>query len=404
MSHRVRTEGSFTHVTPYTTTTFAGVSTYQDLNSQGARIGRSKTTIDVVTPDFHKRIARGEVINNPFQSWEEAMVNSYTPHIIRKKTGSGTQIKTWKWDLGYSLPVLRSDLYCDISAAQAEASTEAAAKVEETTVDGNVEAGEARETMKMFSLRTYNLKRELEKELKYANKRGYVPIAHAPMAVMTSNWLKYRYGIVPLLSLINDTLVVGSRIRTRRETARGFATVVGDPVVETYTAGGGFHDVTHTSTKTWSSSIRAGILYEYRDFGNKYGFSLSKMPRALWELTTLSFVMDWFANTGEFISALTPRVNTVRRATWLGYETEIVYSYDRVIGPLKSSDYVVDAWGSGAATQRFIGRRRVPFILGPSWRVKENAMREILTDRRIVDAFALTFQRFSSLMRLSRRR
>lgn len=405
MSARSRTEGSFTNDDKYTTVTASGTSTTSQQNRATCKVGRFKTTMDVVTPNFHTRVARGEVINNPFHSWEEQIVNSYSPHVISNPAATGSQIKTWTWEKGYGAQnSLRNDVFCDIAAAQAEASTEAAAKVGETSVDGNVEAGEAKETMRMFSARDWNLREQIRKELRYAEKRGakWPQRGQAAAAVMSSNWLKYRYGIVPLLSLLNDTIVVGSRIRTRRETSRGFATVVGDPVTVTnsYTTGA-FHNVTQTSTKTWSSSVRAGILYEYKDFGNKYGFSLGAIPRAAWELTTLSFVLDWFANTGEFIGALTPRFNIVRRATWLGYETQIVYSYENSLGPLKPAGYVVTTGGSGVATQRYIGRRRVPFILGPSWYIRENALREVVTSKRIVDAFALTTQMFIKLMSTS---
>lgn len=400
MPIRTRTEGGFdTSQDKYTTVTFAGVSSTSNLGREVTKVGSSKTTTDVVTPNFRSRVARGEIINNPFESWKEEWVNSFTPHIIRRNSGSGSQIKSWTWDKGYNQPNRRNDWFCDIAQAQAEASTEAAAKVGETSVDGTVEAGEARETMKMFSLRNWNLREHIEKERKYAARRGYQFIENnVPLAIATSNWLKYRYGIIPLLALLNDTIVVGSRIRTRRETSRGFSSVAGDPVTVETPFSGAFHDGVGTSTKTWSSSVRAGILYEYKDFGNKYGFSLGAIPRAAWELTTLSFVMDWFANTGEFISALTPRYSIVRRATWLGYETEVVYSYYNSIGPLKTSGYTLDATGSGSATQRLTGRKRVPFIVAPTWYVRENALREIVTSKRIVDAFALTFQRFRGLM------
>lgn len=406
MPIRTRTEGGFdTSQDLYTTVTFAGASSTSNLGREVTKVGSSKTTTDVVTPNFRSRVARGEIINNPFESWKEEWVNSFTPHIIRANTGSGSQIKTWTWAKGYSVPSKRNDWFCDISAAQAEASTEAAAKVGETSVDGTVEAGEARETMKMFSLHDWNLREHIRKEMRYAAKRGYVfPKTGVAASVLANNWLKYRYGIVPFLSLLNDTIVVGSRIRTRRETSRGFSSVAGDPVTVETPFTGSFHNGVGTSTKTWSSSVRAGILYEYKDFGNKYGFSLGAIPRAAWELTTLSFVMDWFANTGEFIGALTPRTNIVRRATWLGYETEVVYSYYSVVGPLKPSGYTLDATGSGSATQRLTGRRRVPFILAPTWYVRENALREIVTSKRIVDAFALTFQMFKGLMGATRSR
>lgn len=403
MPSRVRERGSLSNSSKYVTTTFGGtVSTTEPYGTNRYQEGELQITTDVVTPKFRTRIARGEIINNPFSSFTQTWVNSYTRHVIRKNTGSGSTIKTYDWSHGYngntSFP---TDWWLDISSALEEASTEAAAKVGETSVDGATELGEARQTMQLFDRHQYNLRMEIEKELRYARKRGAKFPTSVPIAVLSNNWLKYRYGIMPFVRLMNDALVVGSRIRTQREIKRGASVIGGDTEYTTSVETGAFHVVTSTRSKTWEASTRAGILYEYRDFGNKYGFTLADVPPALWELTPWSFVVDWFANTGTFIRALTPRYNIVRRATWLGYETKLDWHITHSLGAIRVSGYTVDAQGSGSSSLRILGRKRVPHILSPTWSTRESALTEIITSKKIVDAFALTSQLFFRLMRRS---
>jgi len=406
MTSRTRTRGLLSGGTQnFKTTTFGGSVTNQELTSRGLIIGESQTTTDVVTPNFRTRIERGEIINNPFESWTVNQTETFSGHAIRRTSGSGSTIRDYEWSKGYSIPEPRTDWWVDIHKNLVEASTEAAAGVEKTTVDGDTELGEARETIEMFHLRNYDLRQQIDREIKYALKKGYkFPARSAiPVKVLANNWLMYRYGIGPLLRLLNDTLVVGSRIRTRRETSRG-GSLAGGTDSQTYPViSGSFHDVTHTVSKSWESSIRAGILYEYwGSFGNAYGLNVENISSAAWELIPYSFVADWFANTGSYIRALTPRFRTVRRATWVGYHTKLFYSSYTSLSSLKPAGYTVVKNQSGAFVHKIEGRKRVPQILGPEWYIRENAISQIIDSRRIVDAFALTTQQFFKLMCRSR--
>jgi hypothetical protein len=261
-----------------------------------------------------------------------------------------------------------------------------------TTVDGTVEAGEARETMRLFDVQSYNLRRHVEKEMKYARKKGYKFPANVPASVMANNWLLYRYGITPFIRSMNDIFVVGTRIRTRRETSRG-GTSFQEERENSFPTGGTYHPSAEATIKTViTASYRAGVLYEYRDFGNKYGFSLENIPGTAWELTPLSFVLDWFWNTNDFIRALTPRVRTFRLATWHGYEITHDSTFHIDVGPVASGYTVVQDCSTGVSRRVVTTRRRTPGLLSPSLRPRESAFREVLTSKRIVDAFALTTQ------------
>lgn len=400
MTIRTRTRGSFDVAEQtYTTTTFGGAVSSVQQGFWPAGVGSVQTTTDVVTPKYHSRVARGDIINNPFTSVVESKSHSFSGHTIVRNSGSGSTIKSYDWQYAYGYPPRRSDWYCELQPAMEEASTEALAKVASTDVDGVVEAAEGRQTMQLFDVQQYNLRRQILKELRYAEKRGKKFPASVPVSVLSNNWLMYRYGIGPFLSLLHDTIVVGSRIRTVRETSRGFGSTGGHEVFKIYHNSGSFHNVEHTVYRDWSGSVRAGILYDYRNFGNRYGFSLANLPGAAWELVPWSFVADWFINMGDFIRALTPRLQTVQRASWLGYEVDLTFNCQSVVGPLKVTGYTVTRQQSGAALHRIVTRRRWPHNLSASLYIRENALREVVTSKRIVDAFALTSQLFFKLMR-----
>lgn len=401
MTLRTRTRGSMSSGawTYKLSTNYGGSYTTTNYTSTCAQDGEVQTTTDVVTPNFASRIQRGEIINNPFRTVIERRSNSLTKHEIRNTSGSYRA----EWSHGYGMWSDTPDTYRDISPQQKEASTEVAARVASTSVDGVTEAGEAKETMRLFSIHDWNLKEHLRKEIRFAERKGYkFPKAIASSNILLSNWLKYRYGIMPFVRLLNDTLVVGSRIRTRRETARAGAETGAREVYTSPISSGAFHNTWFVRTCDWSASIHAGILYEYRDFGNKYGFSLANVPAAIWELTPYSFVVDWFANTGDFIRALTPKFQVRQLATWLGYQQKLNYSYERFLGPIKPAGYSVYVNQGGTWQYQLELRRRVPMILGPSWYIRENALSEIATSQRIVDAFALTTQLFYKLMSRTR--
>jgi hypothetical protein len=365
------------------------------------KVGEVQTTTDVVSSNFHTRVERGEIINNPFTSWTVSYAPSFSPWIFTKPAATGTAHRTSTSSSGpYGNPGDRQRGFVDGGNLFAEVSTEVAAKVAQTNVDGAVEALEARQTMELFDRRQWNLRDQVQKELRYAEKRGKRFPVSVPVAVMADNWLKYRFGLGPLLALLNDTIVVGSKIQTRRETARDGASTGGSDSFA-FSIAGGYGVSDFEDRRSWEISARAGILYEYINFRNKYGFSLDQVPYAAWNMVPWSFVADWVGNMGTFISALTPRSGVRRLATWCGYHTTInqiiaVTSYTMTL-----SGWVVTQAPTGFTTIRMEGRRRIPHIFGPSLYIRENALKEIVTSKRIVDAFALTSQMFMKLMRSS---
>lgn len=410
MTIRTRTRGSLSdgHQV-YLTVAQNGVQTSYDQYLPALQVGETQTTHDRVTPNFHARKAAGEIINNPFESISERRWNSFSGGQIEDTWAMGYQIRHYVWDYGYYIPPI-SGTASSFEQQKHEACTEAAARVESTAVDGLVEVAEARETMRLFHLGNLRLLRQLQKEYRFAKRKGWqfrdevgdlkrvVAGSTALTRVAANNWLMLRYGVTPAIRTMNDVLVVGSKIQTRRETSRGSA-ATGDNGIEAFPRYyGGFNSYADwTKHWSWEANVRAGILYERRNFTNRYGFSLANVPAAIWEATTLSFVVDWVLNTGDFIRALTPRTQSTRRATWYGWHLTVDEQY-YTSAVFTDPRFTVHKAQTGVFARRLEYRKRLPTLLSPSLFIRENALREIATSPRIVDAFALTTQLLFKLL------
>jgi hypothetical protein len=61
---------------------------------------------------------------------------------------------------------------------------------------------------------------------------------------------------------------------------------------------------------------RAGVLYDVIREDTEVVLGTLELAQAGWELMTLSFVVDWFANVGTAIPALAPKTGLEQRLSW----------------------------------------------------------------------------------------
>lgn len=136
-------------------------------------------------------------------------------------------------------------------------------------------------------------------------------LAKALAAFLSAEWLRYRYGINPLISDVKAALKVLKKnykddpgIHTAR--ARG---VVQDVKFNLFSTPVGSYTWNWTRADTQWMSIRAQFTDEYScEPWQDLGLTFHNLVGVAWELTHFSFVVDWFVNVGDLIYANVPRI------------------------------------------------------------------------------------------------
>ena len=334
--YRVRTSNNIVPgVRTYKETTFAGSVTTLLTYPGALEVGESKRTTDVVTPDYRRKIERGEIINNPFMMLSIKKGHYYSGYLVQRNSGTGTAIKYYESDTTYASPPTPGSSevgWWDCSDILMEAGTKAKAGVGQPDVTGLQELAESDQTLRLLDLRLRNVGKEVKRLTdnerrflarnwnKFSSVYGQRAAAHSVSAasIFANNWLKWRYGILPGMNLVTD-VIVGSSIRTARATSRGFAsTTLRDQTSTSVDNGGNFFTDTFTIREHVTATMRAGILYS-NNFGmmpNSWGLDSSNLIPTLWEVTPYSHVADWAYNVGDYLRSVSPKAWVDHLAHW----------------------------------------------------------------------------------------
>jgi hypothetical protein len=393
MTIRVRTKGDILDVVKsYNEKSFNGTDHWSYTTPFHLRSGEQTTTTDVVTPGFRRKLNDGAIINNPFHSLTVKRNAHYSGHSVRRKSGSGTTIQWYTGDNLYGNgPDPVSSPAIDVEALKALAGTAAAANVLKPDIDGLVEVAEFKQALSLFNLKRLVLDAHLNRIGRMVFRgRKYTSRQLAQM--IANNWLKYRYGIMPLVRLCDQALHLGKEPKPLRLVARGSASDSGSNS-GTSSETGSFWKVTYDVQQTLDVTVRAGVLYEIVSSHNRYGFNFSDLPAAAWELVPYSFVVDWGSNVGNFIRGITPKVGARVLATWTTVKrvkTVTVTQTSDFVASTSTFEEVLAPSGGFDAIQTDL--RRSP---GITQKIVLNwpSIKAIPTDKRILDGFALTMQK-----------
>lgn len=356
--HRVRSEGGFQ------SKSWPG-SEYRQWNSGGTLIteqlglypfnyldsGTYAVMYDVVTDDFAKRVARGEIINNPMsRTVERALVATSSPLYKARLNSSGT-VSEQRWP-DYPKRLQGHAPLPDLSGLEAEAITKAWAGVNPPDWAGGVSLGEGKDTVRMLAGPLKGLAAIARKVLsgqvnqfvrvrtKQANGRYVMkrPRPGQPINLRTiaggaaSVWLTYRLGVTPLLAEVDDVL---NRLYQdefwERQTSRASVSRTDEAEVsstaQTFTAGGHYVTWKGTIRSRRQATTRAGILYlPERNAAHKAGFGVQDIVPTAWALVPYSFVVDRFLLVEDFINGLQNYLTCRTLASWVSTKS-ITYSW-----------------------------------------------------------------------------
>lgn len=322
---------------------------------------------DVVTYGYAQRVADGEIVNNPMHQGHLIVTGGVSGPIIAQGPYIGDPINecTTTFERGFWSA-------CELSAPSPPRNagalewmvplvqTKALAGVEQASIQTLVAAGEFAKTCKMLlrPLRALDAalrkaQRQYEGDLKRygrdqmranrarsakerARRRNQItrgakgPSRSAGEHVsgfgehVSDVVLTYNLGIKPLLKDLDNLLnKIPSKEQMPMETSRAKQEERDDyEVVNTRSF---YLGVASVRTKAEGFvRVRAAVRYKAqleiakRDFGVR----LSDVPDALWELLTLSFLVDYFINVGDFLASL----RALATAEFVSFSTTIELS------------------------------------------------------------------------------
>jgi len=149
----------------------------------------------------------------------------------------------------------------------------------------------------------------LRKPLAAFDKFNKKHLARSIATSASNAWLQYRYGITPLIKDVQGIMKglqkkVGKQRKTSRASENMFKT---ETQVDQYRTNFNF-DIRIQKT---DSLVVRGMSIDEMVIGEAFniGFSAKNLLTLPWELVPYSFVVDWFANVGDFLGSMVPLLN-----------------------------------------------------------------------------------------------
>lgn len=297
---------------------------------------------DVVSKDYHKRIANGEIINNPClyeRNQRRAALGSYIsskgPDTYFASGGSVTEYQSYISGINHITDVGNVKSWDELIS---NAKSYAVAQIDSTPYAFGEDAGEVRETLRFlrhpFSS-LLKLGKSFERDVVRASKRklkskrqliiadirsrkfrsdnlAYKPGIRRANAI-AEVWAEYQFAAAPLVRSALDALEAATFYRDakppKRETARGFAestTEIVDEAQKYWSAG--VYDV-FKRRRQLVRECHTGILYQVsnpvQDTKWLLGLRLKDVPETTWQLMPYSFMLDRFINVSRITRGVT---------------------------------------------------------------------------------------------------
>lgn len=206
-------------------------------------------------------------------------------------------------------------------------------------------------------------------------------------------WMEIRMGWRPFFGEIQNFVeaMQSKKENPPRKTFRGKALPIEFSTKDTRPRGDpSSWYVTEDRTIDITSTVKSGVLCRMRTNGFPDTWGLTKIPQTIWELTTLSWAVDYFFNIGEVIAACTPDTLWEPIGSWSTVEETIVQIVNNV--KISHPDHIV-GYKSGIKVRTVRRKRRIP---GTSIAI---TFRPRLTWEKYIDIVAVTRQKISPLVK-----
>lgn len=350
-------------------------------------VGDRNVMTDVVIENFHERKSKGEVFFNPCTKEKTSLC--VTPAAGSVTNSNGYYAGEWVgfYTSGGSFIDFDTNIFTDEASIQL---TSAYAKVTSNEAALLCTLGEAKETKDMLlgALSKVGHIRKLL-NLYYLAKRA------KNLSLATDIWLQIRYGWMPLyydIQSIRKALDKKDSFPPRQTFRAAKRQITDDKTVYTTVTAPDkcFH---WTKRVSYTADVSAGVLAAIRFSGFPDTWGLTKIPQTIWELTTLSFVIDWVFNVGDTIAAWTPDTLWTPLGSWT---TIKVLKEQSVIGSSyhldPSVNWRLSDYKRRLTTQTYIRNPATTRNVFPSFSFNMNW-------KRYIDAVALSRSSFEKALR-----
>jgi len=214
----------------------------------------------------------------------------------------------------------------DLSKLGDIALIESYARMNQAAVMGGEILGTINSTVSMLRSPFGSASKLLTKIAKKAN-RGYGKKAAYAAQATADAWLEYRYGWRPIITdiftIMGETIDLHNR-EGSLQVARAGSSLERELSFQETLYGGLPRASSAKCDVTLKKEGRAaaGVIYVIKPRTTAEslmavaGLRLNDVPSTVWELIPLSFVVDWFINTGSWIQAISPDANITVRGSW----------------------------------------------------------------------------------------
>lgn len=310
---------------------------------------------DWVTPDFHKVVKTGRVINNPLNvnKVEETnpsididytrvtnykmldVTNGYTvgifPLIVESKQGT---IGLQNLIAGSGKSFLSLDNQIDLDRLRSIAVTSAWANAKESDILALATAKETSKTIRSLHSLSKQVIRiisavknplKIVKHLTFKQAKKAYNEAEEIYMQARYNLRPLYYDILGVMKLTSDDSLIK---RSRRSNFNRYS--IRGRECDTIESSDSFDFTSsilpsvnlrlHRKT-SWEAEVRAGVLCQAGDWTKWDQMGLYLIPETLWELVPFSFILDWFGNVGDLISSWLPQPGVQTLTSWATTET-----------------------------------------------------------------------------------
>lgn len=400
---RTRTRGYLTPIQSSIQRTNSGcVSNFTETFVDCGSIGKVKTTIDVVTPNYAKRRRNGEIIINPF-STEEIISEIETdgPDLVHSCAGvsnpvhpNAIYVKANRMNqrVGPN-PYRRLFTGSEVGDLVDIAATSCWSSLHKEEAQLLVFLAELKRTVSMLRAPLANVQSFLAKVRSAKNSSKLASSKSLTTGqYLAREWLTYRFGWSQLYrDVFNVLKALEKEERTGLQRAFGQKSDFReDTQLGTDTSFSSLIDPHYQIYTTHLVKVRCGIYYTGSRSTNDYlGISPESFVDAAWELVPYSFVVDWVVGVQPYLRGLIRSLSVPTLGSFTTVNETISSIVTWTGSTLTDTTGLWSITKDVSGTSSIIKRTKVRTKGIPPPRLKFELKIEDILDLRVLDSLAL---------------